>query len=163
MVSLMVAGGRSSRGRTSVHVLLNLARSQGNIEPCIALGRNPKCCYRRKVSMRLALRQFARCVYGVPLLRPGTMCVRMARSQGLQKAPEPGSVLCRVVVLLLMLVCMTTGCARSTAQPQTSSPSLKQSTPPRSKARAPVTTVRPKAPPQPAQPQQEEEQGGRVF
>ena len=113
--------------------------------------------------MRIALSQLARCVHGILPLRRRAMCVQIA--QKLPETPAHKSVLRRMVVLLLVLVCMTAGCARSTAQPQpqTSSPRARQSTPPRSKAKAPVATVRPKAPPQPAPPQPGEEQGGRVF
>ena len=114
--------------------------------------------------MRIALSQLASGVYDRLPLRLRAMFVWM--TQRLQKTPEYRTVLRRGVVCLLVLVCIATGCARSTPQNQSSSPSVRQSTPPRSKAKAPVTTVRPKATPQPAQPaqpQQGEEQGGRVF
>ena len=105
------------------------------------------CGYMRKVSMRIALSQLASDVYDRPPLRLRAMFVRM--TQRLQKTPEYRTVLRRGVVCLLVLVCIATGCARSTAQNQSSSPRVRQSTPPRSKAKAPVTTVRPKATPQP--------------
>jgi hypothetical protein len=82
-------------------------------------------------------------------------------------------------LLLLVLLCMLTGCAGSqtperadvTALPAPekiavnpgSSSRAKLSAPPRSKAKAPVTTVKPAAPPQPAPPQPGEEQEGRIF
>src|SRR5262245_61670305 len=82
-------------------------------------------------------------------------------------------------LLFLVLVCMTAGCTGSraperavvTAPPtpekvavnRVSSSKAKLSTPPRSKAKAPVTTIKPAAPPQPAPQQQGEEQEGRVF
>jgi len=164
MASLLAAGGKPSRGRMSVHALPILTHSQGKCEPCLAPGHNTKYGYMRKVSMRIALSQLASCVYALSPLRPRVMFVRI--TQRLQKTPEYRSMLRRVVVFLLALICIATGCARSTAQNQTSSPGVRQSTPPRSKAKAPVTTVRPKAPvqpAQPAQPQQGEEQGGRIF
>jgi hypothetical protein len=81
-------------------------------------------------------------------------------------------------LLLLVLVCMTTGCTGSrvheraavtgssapekVAVNRVSSSKSKLSAPPRSKAKAPVTTVKPAVPP-PAPPQQAEEQEGRVF
>jgi hypothetical protein len=82
-------------------------------------------------------------------------------------------------LLLLVLLCMITGCAgsrpperaavtvapapeKATANPVSSS-RAKLSAPPRHKAKAPVTTVKPAAPPQPAPPQPGEEQEGRVF
>src|SRR5262245_11349737 len=111
--------------------------------------------------MHIALSQLARCMHGIPSLRPGAMFVWIAQRP--QKTPEHRSGLRRVIVLLLVLVCIATGCASSTAQNKPSSSRVRQSTPPRSKAKAPATTVRPKAPPQPAPPQQGEEQGGRIF
>jgi hypothetical protein len=82
-------------------------------------------------------------------------------------------------LLLLVLVCMTTGCTGSRAREgaavaappapekvaanRVSSSRAKLSAPPRSKARAPATTVKPVAPAQPAPSQQGEEQAGRVF
>ena len=82
-------------------------------------------------------------------------------------------------LFLLGLVCIITGCtgvrpherAAVTAPPapekiavnQVSSSKARLSTPPRSKARAPVTPVKPAAPLQPAPQQQGEEQEGRIF
>jgi len=82
-------------------------------------------------------------------------------------------------LFLLGLVCTITGCtgvrpherAAVTAPPapekiavnQVSSSKARLSTPPRSKARAPVTPVKPAAPLQPAPQQQGEEQEGRIF
>ena len=83
-------------------------------------------------------------------------------------------------LLLLVLVCMATGCTGSrtregaavTVPPapekvavnQVSNTKAKLSTPPRSKVRAPVTTGKPAAAPlQPAPPQQGEAQEGRIF
>jgi hypothetical protein len=82
-------------------------------------------------------------------------------------------------LFLLVLVCIITGCtgARTreevavTAPPapekvainQASSSKARLSTPPRSKARAPVTPVKPAAPLQPAPQQQGAEQEGRIF
>jgi hypothetical protein len=84
----------------------------------------------------------------------------------------------RMGLLLLALVCMTMGCTGSKTpetaaftRPPTpkkmavsrgSSSKAKLSTPPRSKARVSVTTVKPAAP-QPAPQPQDEEQEGRVF
>jgi hypothetical protein len=81
-------------------------------------------------------------------------------------------------VLLLALVCMTMGCTGSRtleraaftrpsapekiAVSRVSSSKAKLSAPPRSKARASVTTIKPAAP-QPAPQQQGEEQEGRIF
>ena len=96
--------------------------------------------------------------------------------------PQPGQESSRLRrrggLLLLGLVCMTTGCTGSRAHegvtvttppaPEkvavnpVSSSKAKLSAPPRSKARAPVTTVKPAAL-QPAPQQQGEEQEGRVF
>jgi hypothetical protein len=108
--------------------------------------------------------QHCRAGHSVPPLRSGQGRSSLRRRGGL---------------LLLVLVCMTTGCtgsrarerAAETAPPapekvaanRVSSSRAKLSAPPRSKARAPVTTVKPVAPPQPAPPQQGEEQEGRVF
>ena len=96
-------------------------------------------------------------------LRPRKRRSRLRRSGGL---------------LLLVLVCMTMGCTGSRARERaavTTSPTPEKvavsrvsssrarlSAPPRSKAKAPVTTVKPAVPP-PAPPQQAEEQEGRVF
>ena len=84
-------------------------------------------------------------------------------------------------LLLLGLVCMTAGCigpkahekaAVTTSPPpapekvavnRASSSRAKLSAPLRSKTKAPVTTGKPAAPPQPAPPQPGEEQEGRVF
>ena len=82
-------------------------------------------------------------------------------------------------LLLLGLVCMTAGCtgprARERAAVVTppvpekvavnrvSSSRAKLSASPRSKTKAPVTTVKPAAPPQPSPSQPGEEQEGRVF
>src|SRR5262249_47622209 len=82
-------------------------------------------------------------------------------------------------LLILVLVCMTAGCTGSRAPERaavTTPPApekgavnpvrsckAKLSTPPRSKAKTPVTTIKPAAPPQPAPQQQGEEQEGRVF
>jgi hypothetical protein len=101
--------------------------------------------------------------HSAPPLQPGQGCSRLRRRGGL---------------LLLVLVCMTTGCTGSRAReraavtappaPATvavnpvSSSKAKLSAPSRSKARAPVTTVKPAAP-QPAPQQQGEEQEGRIF
>ncbi len=108
--------------------------------------------------------QYYRAGHSVPRLRPGQECSRLRRRGGL---------------LLLVLVCMTTGCTGSRAReraavtgPSTpekvavnrvSSSKTKLSTPPRSKAKASVTTAQPAAPPQPAPQQQGEAQEGRVF
>jgi hypothetical protein len=110
--------------------------------------------------------QHHRARHSVPPLQPGQGRSRLRRRGGL---------------LLLVLVCMTTGCTGSraheraavTAPPapaqvavnRVSSPSsrVKLSTPPRSKAKPSVATVKPAAPPQPALPQPGEEQEGRVF
>jgi hypothetical protein len=99
-----------------------------------------------------------------PPLQPGQGNSRLRRRGGL---------------LLLVLVCMTAGCTGSraperaavTAPPtpekvavnRVSSSKAKLSTPPRSKAKAPVTTIKPAAPLQLAPQQQGEEQEGRVF
>jgi hypothetical protein len=107
--------------------------------------------------------QHYRARHSVPPLRPGQGRSRLKRRGGL---------------LLLVLVCMTTGCTGSrvhegvtvTTPPApekvainpVSSSKAKLSAPPRSRARAPVTTVKPAAP-QPAPQQQGEEQEGRVF
>jgi hypothetical protein len=82
-------------------------------------------------------------------------------------------------LFLLVLICIITGCTEArtrdgaavTAPPapekvtvnQVSSSKARLSTPPRSKARAPVTPVKPAAPLQPAPQQQGEEQEGRIF
>jgi hypothetical protein len=82
-------------------------------------------------------------------------------------------------LLLLVLVCMTTGCTGSRARERAivaappapekgaadrvSSSKARLSTPPRSKARAPVPAVKPVASPRSAPQQQGEEQEGRVF
>jgi hypothetical protein len=82
-------------------------------------------------------------------------------------------------LLLLVLVCMTTGCTGSRARERAtvaappasekvaadrvSSSKARLSTSPRSKARAPVPAAKPVAPPRPAPQQQGEEQEGRVF
>jgi hypothetical protein len=109
--------------------------------------------------------QHYRAGHNVPPLRPGQGRSRLRRRGGL---------------LLLVLVCMTTGCTGSRARERVavttvppapaqvavnrvSSPRVKLSTPLRSKAKAPVTTVKPATPPQPAPQQQGEEQEGRVF
>ena len=110
--------------------------------------------------------QYYRAGHNVPPPRPWQGRNRLRRRGGL---------------LLLVLACMTTGCTGSrtheraavTSPPapaqvtanrvSSPSPRVKLSTPPRSKARAPVTTVQPAAPPQPAPPQQGDEQEGRVF
>ncbi len=84
----------------------------------------------------------------------------------------------RMGLLLLALVCMTMGCTGSRppekaaftrppapkkmAVSRAGSAKAKPSAPPRSKARASVTTVKPEIP-QPAPQQQGEEQEGRVF
>jgi hypothetical protein len=107
--------------------------------------------------------QHYRASHSVPPLQPGQGRSRLRRRGGL---------------LLLVLLCMTTGCTGSRAHegvtvatppaPEkvavnpVSSSKAKLSAPPRSKARAPVTTVKPAAP-QPAPQQQGEEQEGRVF
>ena len=101
--------------------------------------------------------------HSVSPLRPGQGRSRLRRRGGL---------------LLLVLVCMTTGCTGSRAHERVtvttppapekvavnpvSSSKAKLSAPSRSKARAPVSTVKPAAP-QPAPQQQGEEQEGRVF
>jgi hypothetical protein len=108
--------------------------------------------------------QHCRAGHSVPPLRPGQGRSSLRRRGGL---------------LLLVLVCMTTGCTGSRARERAavtapsapekvaanrvSSSRAKLNAPPRSKARAPVTTVKPVAPPQPAPSQQGEEQAGRVF
>jgi hypothetical protein len=108
--------------------------------------------------------QHYRARHSVPPLRPGQGRSRLRRRGGL---------------LLLGLVCMTTGCTGSRAHERVtvttppapeklainsvSSSKAKLSAPLRSKARAPVTTVKPTAPPQPAPQQQGAEQEGRVF
>src|SRR5262249_10111215 len=84
-------------------------------------------------------------------------------------------------LLLLVLVCMTAGCTGSRARERAAvtaspaqaqvavnrisspSPRVKLSTPPRSKTKASVTTVKPAAPPQPAPSQPAEEQERRAF
>ena len=107
--------------------------------------------------------QHYRASHRVPPLQPGQGRSRLRRRGGL---------------LLLVLLCMTTGCTGSRAHERAtattppapekvavnpvSSSKAKLSAPPRSKARAPVTTVKPAAP-QPAPQQQGEEQEGRVF
>ena len=108
--------------------------------------------------------QHCRAGHSVPPLQPVQGRSRLRRRGGL---------------LLLVLVCMTTGCTGSrareraaiTAPPapekvainRVNSSRAKLSAPPRSKAKAPVTTVKPAALPPPASPQQGEEQEGRVF
>jgi len=108
--------------------------------------------------------QHYRTGYSVPPQQPGQGRGRLRQRGGL---------------LLLVLVCMTTGCTGSRAREQAavtapatpekvaanrvSSSRAKLSVPPRSKARVPVTTVKPAAPPQSAPQQQGEEQEGRVF
>ena len=108
--------------------------------------------------------QHYRIGHSVPPQRPGQGRSRLRRRGGL---------------LLLVLVCMTTGCTGSRARERAavtappapekvainpvSSSRAKLSAPPRSKAKASVTTVKPTAPPQPALPQPGEEQEGRVF
>jgi hypothetical protein len=95
---------------------------------------------------------------------PQHWCSRLRRKGGL---------------LLLVLVCITTGCTGTKAPEKAAltAPSApekvvanrvggskaKVSAPPRSKVRAPVTAVKPVAPPQPAPQQQGEGQEGRVF
>jgi hypothetical protein len=107
--------------------------------------------------------QHHRARHSVPPLQPGQGRSRLRRRGGL---------------LLLVLVCMTTGCTGSRAHERVtvttppapekvavnplSSSKAKLSAPPRSKARTPVTTVKPAAP-QPAPQQQGEEQEGRIF
>ena len=82
-------------------------------------------------------------------------------------------------LLLLGLLCMTTGCTgprapervvvtaplapEKVAASRVNSSKAKLSALPRSKARVPVTVVKPVAPPQPAPRQQGVEQEGRVF
>ena len=82
-------------------------------------------------------------------------------------------------LLLLVLICMATGCTGSRTRERAaltvpsapekvgvnrvSNARARLSAPPRSKARAPVTAVKPVAPPQPAAQQQGEEQEGRIF
>ena len=108
--------------------------------------------------------QHYRTGYSSPPQQPGQGCNKLRRRGGL---------------LLLVLVCIITGCtgartrerAAVTAPPapekvavnRVSSSKARLSTPLRSKARAPVTTVKPAAPLQPAPQQQGEEQEGRVF
>jgi hypothetical protein len=110
--------------------------------------------------------QHYRARHSGPPLQPGQGSSRLRRRGGL---------------LLLVLVCMTAGCTGSRAPeraavttppapekvavtPVSSSNSkAKLSTPPRSKAKAPVTPIKPVAPPQPPPQQQGEEQEGRVF
>ena len=107
--------------------------------------------------------QHYRARHSVLSLRPGQGRRRRRRRGGL---------------LLLVLVCITTGCTGSRAHeritmttsptPETgainpvSSSKAKLSAPPRSKARAPVTTIKPAAL-QPVPQRQGEEQEGRVF
>ena len=95
---------------------------------------------------------------------PQHWCSRLRRQGGL---------------LLLVLVCITTGCtgAKAPEKAAVTTPSVpekvvanrvsgskaKLSAPPRSKARAPVTAVKPVAPPRSPPQQQGEEQEGRVF
>jgi hypothetical protein len=90
-----------------------------------------------------------------------------------------GVLLRREGLLLLVLVCMTTGCAGPKARERAavtapsapkkvtasrvSSPKAKLSAPPRGKARTSVTPVKSAAPPPPAPQQPGEEQEGRVF
>jgi hypothetical protein len=83
----------------------------------------------------------------------------------------------RGALLLLGLVCLTTGCTgaraperaavppapEKVATSRVSSSKAKLSAPPRSKARTSVTAVKPVAPPQPAPRQQGAEQEGRIF
>jgi len=110
--------------------------------------------------------QHDRAAHSGPPLQPGQGNSRLRRKGGL---------------LLLVLVCMTAGCTGSRAPERTavtappapekvavnpvssSNSKAKLSTPPRSKAKAPVTPIKPAAPPQPAPQQQGEEQEGRVF
>jgi hypothetical protein len=110
--------------------------------------------------------QYYRAGHSVPPQRPGQGRSRLRRRGGL---------------LLLVLVCMTAGCTGSRARERAAvtappapaqvavtrvsspSPRVKLSTPPRSKAKTSVATVKPAAPPQPAPPQPGEEQEGRVF
>jgi len=108
--------------------------------------------------------QHDRTGHSAPSQQPGQGRSRLRRRGGL---------------LLLVLVCMTTGCTGSRAReraavtappaPETvainrvSSSRARLSAPPRSKAKAPVTTVKPAASAPPASPQQGEEQEGRVF
>jgi hypothetical protein len=108
--------------------------------------------------------QHYRAGHGVLPQQSGQRCSRRRRRGGL---------------LLLVLVCLATGCTESrtreraavsvppapekVAVNQASSTKAKLSTPPRSKARAPVTPVKPAAPPQPAPQQQGEAQEGRIF
>lgn len=102
--------------------------------------------------------------HSVPPQQPGQGHSRLRRRGGL---------------LLLVLVCLATGCTGSrtreraavTVPPapekvavnRVSSAGAKLNAPPRSKARSPVTTVKPAAPPQPAPQQQGEAQEGRIF
>ncbi len=92
--------------------------------------------------MRAVLIRSARCRRGVPTPRPGQ------------------SRLLRMGIGLLLVVFTTTGCIRlTTAQRPTSRGvySTRSNALPRSKARTPVTTEKPAAPPQ------GEEEGGRGF
>lgn len=107
--------------------------------------------------------QHYRTGHSVPPHQPRQGCSRPGRRGGL---------------LLLALICMATGCTSSRTRERAafthppapkqmvvdraSSSKARRSAPPRSKARASVTTVKPAAP-QPAPQQQGEEQEGRVF
>jgi len=102
--------------------------------------------------------------HSVPPQQPG---------QGRSKLKRRGGL------LLLVLVCIATGCTgarvperaavtapsapEKVAINRVSSSKAKLSMPPRSKARASVTPVKPAAPPLPASPPPGEEQEGRVF
>ena len=108
--------------------------------------------------------QHYRSGHSVPPQQPGQGHSRLRRRGGL---------------LLLVLICMATGCTGSRTRERAavtvpsapekvgvnrvSNARARLSAPPRSKARAPVTAVKPVAPPQPAAQQQGEEQEGRVF
>ena len=93
--------------------------------------------------MRAALIRSASCRGGVPAPRP-----------------RPGhSRLMRLGLGLLLVVFTTTGCIRLATyqRPTSRAYSTRSNAATRSKARAPVTTDKPTAPPQ------GEEEGGRVF
>jgi hypothetical protein len=105
--------------------------------------------------------------------RPGPSVPPQQPGQGHRRLRRKGGL------LLLVLICMATGCTGSrtreraavTVPPapekmavnRVSNARARLSAPPRSKARAPVTAVKPAAPPQPAAQQQGEEQEGRIF
>jgi hypothetical protein len=103
--------------------------------------------------MNTTLRPSASGIYSVPAQWP---------RQG------PSSLLRRGGILLLLLVFAIAGCAGPPARQKVAVNRGESSRPrlnaqPQSKARAPVTTVKPAAPPQQAPLQQGQEQEGRIF